>query len=688
MKKYLLLLFTICATLTVFAQVDRSQAPKAGPAPKVNIGESQSFTLPNGLKVLLVENDKTPKVSFILNLVRDQIQEKEKAGYLDITGDLWGKATNKRDAKQLGEDVDFIGANLFTSSAQVGISGLSKYKDQLMEILSDVLLHPSFPKDEFDKIIQKKQTELKMGETDPGSIMGNISNVTMFGKNHPYGEVVTEQTIGNITVDDCKNYYKDFVYPNHAILTIVGDITLPEAKKLTEQYLGSWKAGNIPTYKYPAPHAVQGRKVVFSNKDAAPQASITVAYPIDYALNSPDQIAVQAMNQILGGGGFQAKLFKNLREDKGYTYGAYSNLSASQLPHSGRFNAYAEVKAAIVDSALMEVLKEMENTRNGNFSEEDLNRVKKTMAGNFSRSLESPSTIANFAYMIERYKLPKDFYTNYLINLDKLTQDDIKAVARKYVDPENAYIFVVGDRSQKSKLEKLATDGKVTELDFKGDPIQESAKVASDMTAEKVIDAYLKAIGGKEKINALKDLKVNSEMAVMGQKINSLSKYIINPKKPMFSVEVSMAGNLMQKVLFDGKKAVISGAAGSQTLEGDKVASLKLQGYPIVEAEYANLGMMPTLAGIEKVNGRDAYKLKLAIGNSITYTFYDVESGLKVKAIGSENGMSQEFTFEDYRPTSIGILHPYLSKTSMQGMPVEVKVTEFLPNTGLKAEDL
>lgn len=687
MKRYIFLLLAVCFSLTIYAQVDRSKAPKAGLAPRVNIGEYQSFTLNNGLKVLVVENHKIPKVTFSLNLVHDPLVEKEKAGYTSVAGELWGKATEKRNAKQLSEDVDFIGANLSTSSENITVSGLSKYTDQLMELFSDVLLHPSFPQEEFDKIILQTQTALKTNETDPQSILDNIRTTTVFGPNHPYGDVVTPTTIGNIKLADCSTYYNDFVHPNHAILVIVGDITLKEAKSMTEKYLSNWKAGEIPTFKYEAPQQPRGREVIFSNKDAAPQASIQVTYPIDFKKDAPDQIAAHVMNQILGGGGFQAKLFKNLREDKGYTYGAYSQLRSDVLDGAGDFEAYGEVKTNIVDSALMEVFKEMKNTATGNYSQEDLNQVKKTMAGSFSRSLESPTTIANFAYSIERYGLPKDYYTNYLSNLEKITKADVDAAARKYIHPENAYVFVVTDRSQKEKLALLDSDGVIVELDHYGKPVKAAPAVSADVTPEKIIDAYIQALGGMDKIQNLKDMTVVSEMNIQGMTLTTTSKYLTDQAQPMFMLEMAMNGNLMQKIIFDGSKAQISGPNGNQTLEGEQIAEFKEQAYPILEAKYAELGIKPTLEGIEKVNDRDAYKLKVSLGNAVTYSFYDVENGLKLKSTGTQNGVTQEVTFEDYRPVTNGPLQPYLSKTSMQGVPVEIKVKDVQVNTGLKTED-
>lgn len=688
MKRYYFLLLALCFTTLAFGQIDRSKAPVSGPAPKVSIGEYESFTLKNGLKVLVIENNKIPQLNIGLNIVRDPLLEGDKSSYTEIAGNLWGKATKNRNAKQLSEEVDFLGAHLNTSSAYAGVRGLSKFKNQLMEILADVAMHPAFPEDEFNKIILQTKSELHTSQSDPGSIMNNIKSATLFGPQHPFGDIITEATVDQITLDDCKNYYNAYIHANNAILVIVGDITLKEAKTLTEKYFGDWKPGNAPKHEYATPREPQGRKVVFSNKDAATQASIQVTYPIDFRIGMPDQLALNIANQILGGGDFQAKLLKNLREDKGYTYGSYSRVSPDELKNAGTFTAYAEVKTNTADSAVTEILKEMQNMIDAKFSDEDIQRVKKTWAGQFSRSLENPATIAEFAYAIERYNLPKDYYSTFLQRLEKVSKEEIIASAKKYIHPENAYILVVTDRSMKPQIARLASDGKVTELNHYGQPVSEAPKVSADVTPEKIVNTYLKAMGGVEKLKAIKDMTIKSDMGMQGMTINNLYKYIIVPGKPAFMMEVSMGGNVMQKIVFDGEKATISGAGGSQTIEGDKAAQLKEQAYPILELEYTALGIKPTLEGIEKVNDRDAYKLKVTMGDAITYSFYDVENGLKVKSVGTQNGMTQEVTFEDYRPTTFGIVYPYVSKTSMQGMPIEIKVTDIEINTGLKAEDL
>ncbi|MCC8174167.1 MAG: insulinase family protein [Odoribacter sp.] len=686
MKKYIFLFIIVCLTFSLNAQVDRSKAPSAGPAPKVHVGEYQKFTLSNGLIVLVVENSKLPKVNYSMYIIKDPQLEKNKTGLSDVAGELWGKATQDRTPKELHEEVDYIGAYLSTSSSSVSVGGLSRYDEQLMDILADVVLKPNFTQEELDKILLQYESAITTNQASPQYILSNITKATMYGMGHPYGEITTVSTLKNITLEDCKEYYNQFVMPNHAILVIVGDITLNKARELTEKHFSNWERGIHTSYKYNLPAQPKGKQIVFANKDAAVQSSIKVAYPINYKIGAPDARAASVMNFILGGG-MQGKLFRNLRETKGYTYGAYSDMSTSYLDGAGSFSVNTEVRANVTDSAVIEIMKEMQDMTRGNFSHEDVERNKKVLAGYFSRSLESPSTIANFAYNTERYNLPKDYYTNYLTDLSRVSKEDVIIASKKYIHPENTYIFVVGDRSIKESLKPFSSDGTILELDAEGKPVAETPALSGDIKAEDVLNKYIDAIGGKDKINGVKDMTVTSEMDVQGMAITNIYKFIIDNENPYFLFESSMGGNSMQKVVFDGGKATLTGPMGSQTLEGDDIKDIKQQAYPIPELTYALQGIDVSLEGIEKVDGKDAYKIKFTLGDAITYSYYDMESGLKIKAVSSQNGMTQEVFLEDYRPVDGGYLYPFITKTTVQGMPFEVKVTDIKVNTGLTAED-
>ena len=250
MKKIVYSIFIILLTLTTNAQIDRSIRPGAGPAPKIQLGDYKLFTLPNGLKVIVVENHKIPKVNYQLNLDIDPITEGDQTGYISMTGELLRAGTTTKTKAQIDEAIDFIGASLNTYSSGISGSVLTKFSNELLTIMSDVLYNPSFPAEELEKLKKQSMSGIQASKNDAKSIASNINSVIMFGDKHPYGEITSEKTIESITLDKCKEYYKTYFRPNAAYLIIVGDITLKEAQAQANKYFGKWQKGVVPTHKY------------------------------------------------------------------------------------------------------------------------------------------------------------------------------------------------------------------------------------------------------------------------------------------------------------------------------------------------------------------------------------------------------------------------------------------------------
>lgn len=462
------LLFLFVSTVCL-AQVDRTKAPEAGAAPVVEMGNYSRFVLKNGLTVLVVENHKLPKVSFSMVLDIDPLCEGSKTGFTSFTGDFLTEGTRNYSNEALAEEIDFMGASLNASSTSVSVSGLSKYTDNLVALMAEVIKYPTFPENSFDKILNQYLAGVEAEKKEPQTIANNVVSRVLYGKSHPYGDVMTEETLKAITIDDCKNYYNTYFKPNVAILAIVGDITLVEAKKLTKKYLSDWKRGDVPKVTSEAPTKIVGKRVVLANRDEAPQSYINLTNTVDLPKGDPDVIPVSVMNSMLGSG-FTGLLFKNLREDKGYTYGAYSRIGSD--PISARFTVSSNVRADVTDSSFFEIAKEVNKMRNELLEQDHLEMTKATMAGDFSRSLENPNTIAGFAISIERYHLDKDYFKNYLQRLSEITLEDVKTMANKYIDADNALYVVVGDRSLEEKLKSMDSDGVIEEFDFNGDPVE------------------------------------------------------------------------------------------------------------------------------------------------------------------------------------------------------------------------
>jgi predicted Zn-dependent peptidase len=665
----------------------RAAAPQPGTAPKLQIGEAETFTLSNGLQVIVVENHKLPRVSYQIFIDNDPVLEKDAAGYIDMVGELLSKGTQSRDKATIDASVDFIGARLSSSSRGVNGSCLTKHSDKLLEVMSDVLLNPSFPQEELDKAKRRAESGLASARDDANAIAGNVNAVLSYGKNHPYGEVMTEETLEKINIDMIKNYYNTYFKPNISYLVVVGDITKEQAEAQAKKYFGSWMKGTVPSHKYDMPSMPQKTQVDFVNKAGAVQSVINVTYPVDLAPGSPDVIKARLMNTILGGY-FNSRLNSNLREGKAYTYGARSSLNPDEIV--GNFNAYASVRNEVTDSSITEFIREIDRLRTEKVPEEELQLVKNVLTGQFSQSLEQPGTVARFALSTARFKLPADYYEKYLENLQNVTSDDILAMAKKYLHPDRAHILVVGNREEVAdKLAGFAADKKVRQYDIYGNPDKSSeVQIPDGVTATTIITDYLNAIGGNSKISAIKDLQFTASMKGMGPEILIQTSQKANK---MLRVDVTMNGQVLSQQIFDGKKGSESGMGGSRAIEGDELLDMKEQAKICKEADFLSRGYKLTLVGVEKVNNKNAYALeieRMADGKK-SMQYYDMETSLKLREQDTQedqegNPVTITNDILEYKEVDGVMLPSVISIGGVFPMPMKASITEIKANSGLE----
>ncbi len=678
MKKIVYSILIIFLALTASAQLDRSIRPNPGPAPKIQLGDYKLFTLGNGLKVIVVENHKIPKITYQLSLDIDPVLEESQAGYVSLTGDLLKAGTKTRTKAQIDESIDFIGASL--NAHPTGISGsvLTKFSGVLLDVMSDVLYNPSFPPEELEKLKKQNISAIQTSKNDAKAIAENINSAVMFGNKHPYGEVSSEKTIESITLDKCKDYYKTYFRPNTAYLIIVGDITVQEAKSQAEKYFGKWEKGVVPAHSYSFPELNKSPRVVIGNRDGAVQSVIMVSYPLEYKPGNPDAIKASVMNSILGGGSLSSRINANLREKRAYTYGAYSSLNSDKLV--GSFNASGEIKGESTDSAMTQLLVEIKRMITEPVDNKLLEQVKSRMSGSFARSLENPSTIAGFALNIEKYKLPKDYYATYLEKLSNVSADDVQKMAEKYLKPENANIIAVGnaDKLQKTMI-RFSKDGKVEQRDFYGNPVA-AMETPANMTGKDVVSNYVKAIGGKEKLEKVNDVTTKMGMTMQGMNIEIISKQK-SPNK--MSVETLMGGNVMSKQVCNGVKAMVKSPQGSQELTGANLEEMLNQSTMNIELHLDQMKITPELKGAEDVDGQPAWKVQMTSpSGKNTVDFYDKKSGLRVKTIAQQGQMSVITLYSDYRAVE-GVLFPFKLKQSAGPQSFDIIVSGVEVNKGI-----
>jgi zinc protease len=250
----------IALPVALLAQVDRTQAPKPGPAPVIKVGEPASFTLPNGLKVFVVQNTKLPKVSATLTIDRDAVLEGDKAGLGKYGGRTFPpRYTTKMNKATLDEEIDYLGGTVDATARSVNAFSLKNNFPKVFALMADIALRPSFPADELEKIRTQTLSALAQNKEDANAIASNVVSRLVYGKGHPYGEIETEETVKKVTVADIKKYYQTYWKPNIAYLIFVGDITVDEARKLSTAAFGAWPKGVVPTpvYKAPAHHLLK-----------------------------------------------------------------------------------------------------------------------------------------------------------------------------------------------------------------------------------------------------------------------------------------------------------------------------------------------------------------------------------------------------------------------------------------------
>ena len=680
MKKSILILSSLFLTIIMQGQI--IPQPKPGVAPTVKIGKPQTFELKNGLKVMVVENHKLPRVAFSLTLDNDPYTEADKKGVSDMTSTLMGSGTTKISKNAFNEEVDFLGANVRFSSNGAAASTLSKYSGRILELMADGALNPNFTQEEFDKEKTKLIEGLKANEKSVSAVARRVESVLAYGKDHPAGEFVSEATLKNVTLEDVKANYNTYFVPSNAYLIIVGDVKLKETKKMVEKFFGSWKKATAPSVKFNDPKDVANTQINFIDMPNAVQSEVSVINMSNLKMTDPDYFAVLIANQILGGD-FNSYINMNLREAHGWTYGARTAISGDK--RIGTFNASTQVRNSVTDSTVVEIMKEYKKIRTEKVSEDMLASVKAGYIGRFVMQIEKPQTVAGYALRIQSQGLPADFYENYIKNVSAVTADDVLRVANKYFKIDNSRIVIVGKASDVAPgLEKLNMP--VFYFDKYGNPTAKpelKKPVPAGVTAKSVIDAYIKAIGGEKAASAVKTIVMNGTTTIpqAPSPLTFTSKIDVKGK---LMVELAMGTMSLMKQVLNEKGAYIMQQGQRQNVEGEMLSEMRASAVPFEELSLSKKSGL-ILENIESVNGKDAYAVK----NGKTTLFYDVTSGLKIaeSKVMEQGGktMTQTTSYGDYKEVK-GVKVPF-NVIQNAGFELDVKMSEVKINEGVSDAD-
>ena len=677
--KILSLIAIVTLSFALNAQIDRSKMPKPGPDPVVKLGNAEKFTLENGMTVIMVENHKLPRASANLTIDNKPVFEGEIAGVSSMMGSLLGRGTTNISKDDFNEKVDYLGANVSFFSGGAFAASLKRYFPEVLGLMADGVKNSQFTQEEFDKEVKVTLDGIKSGEKSVTNIARRVESALTYGKNHPFGEFVTKASVNKITLENVKTFYNTYYKPNNAYLVIEGDINPKEIKELVTQLFKDWANGTIPSQEIKKPTNVSTTEINFVNMPNAVQSEIAIINNIDLKLGDKDYYAALLANQILGGGG-TARLFQNLREDKAYTYGSYSSVRQSR--DAAIFTATASVRNMVTDSSVVELQKEITKIRYQKASAEELKNVKEKYIGSFVMDVQKPRTAAIYALNIARYNLPSDFYANYIKNINAVTIDDVQNAAIKYFKGDKARIVITGKGIEVLKnLEK--GDYVIKYFDKEGNPTEKPAMtmpIPEGMTAEKVVNKYIEAIGGKEKVMAVKTVMMVSNATVQGTPLLMTMKASA-PNKT--SQVISVMGNTFQKAVFDGKIGYEESRGQRKVLEGDDLEKAKNKNTLFGDLNYTS----GELVRIEPLEGKNAIVLKY-LGKEI---FYDMTSGLKVKSVetvktpdGKE--VKVPTTFSDYKEVN-GILFPHAVGQKSGPMDLNFTISEIKINEGVTDED-
>ena len=691
MKKYIL--HTLIAVLIGFsanAQIDRSQIPSSGPTPEVNLRDAKEFKLKNGLTVLVATDTKFPVVSWSLNLNNPPVFEGNKAGVQSLTGALLGKETLKSTKDEFAEKVDFLGASVSVNPNGGFGYCLTKYQEDVFSLFAEAAFKTKFTQEELDFEKEQLIEGIKSGENSAAAIAGNVRGAVFYGKNHAAGEIVTEETINNVSLEDVKQFYSDRFKPSNGFMLFTGDITVKEVKKLLKKYMKGWKSGSVTIPEYPSFEDVSTTEINFVDVPNAVQTELAVMSVSKLKMTDKDYHACLVANYILGGA-FGSYLNMNLREKNGYTYGVRSSLGTARWYNSS-FRVTTKVRNSVTDSAVVEILKEIKRIKAEPVDNELLVNAKAKFLGNFILQSEDKAVAARRALSIKTNKLPEAFYKNYIANIDAVTIEDVQRVSKKYFNDDNVRVVLVGKGSDVvENLEKIKWNGKKLPIKFfdkDANSVEKpvfSKPIPAGVTSLTVMESYITAIGGLEAINAVSSVNIAANVNIEGMPFKPTAA--IKTMSPnMSSMEMSIAGmGTVMKQKYNGTTGY-SEQQGMKAPMSENELSEKAKEKGLFPETYLDASSI-SLVSLITIEGADVYKLMI---EKDSFRYYDANSGLLVRTEKTKEAQGQKVTsiedLSDYREVN-GVLFPYEQKITSGPQIIGLSATEIIVNEGVSAED-
>ena len=670
-KKVIIVLVLLTTSLN--AQLDRSIMPESGPAPEIFFGKPQTFNLDNGLTVMVVENTKLPRASASLSFDNPLIFEGEIAGVSSILAEMVGNGTQSISKEDFIEEIDYMGASLNVTGSGAFAGSLKRYFPRVLELMASAVLEPLFTQEEFDRQKNLIKESLKTGEKDVGTAADRVESFITYGPQHPNGEFISQESLDKASLQDAIDFYNNYSSPSNAYLVIIGDVNYDEIKSKVTDLFGSWNSKEVSSSSFPSPNNPDETEIIFVDMPNGVQSVVSVINTVEFNKKNSDYFAALVANRILGGGG-AGRLFNNLREDKGWTYGSYSGISESYKT-KGLVIAQAQVRNEVTDSAAVELLMELDKMKNTYVLDEELNSAKAKYTGNFVLSLENPSTIAGFARNIITQDLPEDYYNSFLENINSVTKEDVQNAAKNYFLTDNTRVFITGKGSEiLESIENIEYNGKKLKVRYFDKYANEIERpnytVDSSISAEDVIDDYIKAIGGKDALSEVTSIEIKATSNIQG---TVLEMYSIKNNQNQSLMEMSAMGITIAKTVFNKYQ-------GYNEVNGQRIplSEVELEQAIINSALFSELNFdfsLVQLVGTSDVDGEKAYEIKVTDNKSV---FYSVDTGLKLKEVESQevegNLIVGETYFKEYEEVE-GILLPKEINQVSASIPIPGGIT-------------
>jgi predicted Zn-dependent peptidase len=675
--KNIILILAIVFTGSLHSQLDRSIVPESGPSPEISFGKPQTFKLENGLTVLVVENNKLPRASASLSFDNPLIYEGEVAGVSSILAEMIGNGTQSISKEDFIEEVDYMGASVSVTGSGAFAGSLKRYFPRVLELMASAVLEPLLTQEEFDNQKNLIKESLKTSDKDVSTAASRVQDLITYGPKHPNGEFISQESLDRATLKDAVDFYNNYSSPNNAYLVIIGDIEFEEVKSKVTELFSPWESKQVTSESFPQPENPNETEIIFVDMPNGVQSVVSVMNTVDFNKKESDYFSALVANRILGGGG-AGRLFNNLREDKGWTYGSYSGISES-IKTKGRVIAQAQVRNEVVDSAAVELLTELDKMRNTLVTDEEINSAKAKYTGNFVMSLEDPSTIAGIALNIITEDLPEDYYNSFLENINNVTKEDIQKASQNYFTPNKTRIFITGKGSEiLEKVDNIEYNGKelsIRYFDKFGNEIQRpDYSVSTDVSAEGIVTNYINSIGGRDRLEKVESIEIsgNANLNMQGQSF-VLEFYSLKNNQNQSLATVTAGGMMVQKSVFNKYQ-------GYNEVNGQRIplTDSELENAIIDSALFSELNYdfsTIELIGTSVVNDEKVYEIKITDNKT---EYYSIESGLKVKEIETTevegNQIVVETTVNEYEEVD-GVLIPSEINQVTPALPIPGGIT-------------